>query len=150
MIVAPPAFATALLAVALGGMAPDLEQIDVSGQWMITETRAGNRCTGRLALEKRGAKEQPSQSVLGMQRGSAAYSSPCVDPAQGTWTAQQGGRTGPRLAARLEYEKSTVFYSLGLDESNKGKLKGYGEIYAAPRSDPNNLRKVGLFEAVRQ
>ena len=145
----PPLLSPAtLLAAVLTSSAPDLLAEDVSGQWNLVEARAGNKCTGTLSLVGDG-KSPSSQAVLGTQRGYASYSGPCVDSATGTWTAQDGAQTGPRLAARLAYVKSTVFYSLALDRANDGTLKGSGEIYAAPKSDPNTLRKVGLFDAQR-
>ena len=50
------------------------------------------------------------------------------------------------MASRLEYEKSSVFFSFALDEKS---LRGTGEIYASPRADPASLRKVGTFTALR-
>ena len=146
-----PQAASLLAAVMITAGAPNLLADDVSGRYTISETRAGNRCTGLLSLTaaERGDPVPGAQTVLGAQRGSASYTSPCVDPAVGTWTAQDGDRTGPRLAARLEYGKSSVFYSLALEQAPDGALAGKGEIYAAPRIDPNALRKVGIFEARR-
>lgn len=130
-------------------VALDLRADDVSGRWSITETRAGNQCVATLSLSAT-SSGRSSETVLGAQRGSARFSGPCVDPAMGTWTAQEGGSSGPRLASRLEYEKSSVFYSLGeLTRENGGALRGKGEIYVAPRSDPNALRRVGKFDARR-
>mmetsp|Transcript_98712 Transcript_98712/g.180564 ORF Transcript_98712/g.180564 Transcript_98712/m.180564 type:complete len:206 (+) Transcript_98712:67-684(+) len=123
---------------------------DVSGQWSISETSAGNQCSGTLILEARSSQSpQPSQVVLGTQRGSARYTSSCVDPAAGTWTSQSGKATGPRLASRFDYENSSVFYSFALEQAKDGRLEGNGEIYSAPRSDPNDLRQVGTFKARR-
>lgn len=128
----------------------DLLSNDVSGQWSISETRAGNQCRGTLILEARSSKDpQPSQMVLGTQRGNARYTSPCVDPASGFWTSQSGKPTGPRLASRFEYAKSSVIYSFALEQAKDGTLEGSGEIYAAPRSAPNELRKIGTFKAQR-
>lgn len=148
MILPPGTAALLLSTTVLLATGPDLRVDDVSGSWTLTETRAGNRCTGTLTLQNAAAQTQPSQqTVLGTQRGSARFSGPCVDPASGTWTAQDGELTGPRLAAKLEYDKSSVFYSLALDRSRDGTLVGKGEIYASPRRDPEAVRRVGVFDA---
>lgn len=128
---------------------------EVAGQWKIVETRAGQRCTGSLILEPELASSSPSMIPLGTRRGAASYSGPCVDAARGTWAFQEGAAAGQsaRVASRLEYEKSSVFYSFALDDNGRGsaaiRLSGSGEIYASPRADPTSLRKVGSFTAQR-
>ena len=55
----------------------------------------------------------------------------------------------PKLAWRLDYEKSTVFFSSDLNEGVDGALLGKGDVYAMPRADSSKLAKVGSFNARR-
>ena len=92
------------------------------------------------------------QSAAEMRRGSARYQGVCVDSADGSWIVQEGVTEGapPRLAWRLEYEKSNVFFSFDVKEnSGDGALSGRGDVFAAPRSEPSGLRRVGSFKAKR-
>ena len=120
---------------------------DTSGTWAIDETRGGQQCTATLML-------QPTRAPLSaaeMRRGAARYQGVCVDSADGSWLVQEGAAEGapPRLAWRLEYEKSTVFFSFEVKENGGGRLSGRGDVFAAPRSDPSGLRRVGSFTAKR-
>ena len=129
-----------LPAAALAALPPD-----ASGTWAITETRGGQKCTATLMLQP---TRQP-QSAADMNRGSARYQGVCVDSADGSWIVQESGDAS-RLAWRLEYERSTVFFSLPITESAQdGTLVGKGDVFAQPRSDPNGLKKVGSFDAKR-
>ena len=121
---------------------------DASGTWAIDETRGGQQCTATLMLQPMRAP----QSAAEMRRGSARYQGVCVDSADGSWIAQEGVTEGapPRLAWRLEYEKSNVFFSFDVKEnSGDGALSGRGDVFAAPRSEPSGLRRVGSFKAKR-
>lgn len=94
---------------------------------------------------------QPSrlaQSAADLQRGAARYQGVCVDSADGSWLVQEG-EPAPRLAWRLEYEKSTVFFAFDVVEGSDGALSGKGDVYASPRSDPKAIRRVGAFDARR-
>ena len=64
---------------------------------------------------------------------------------------QEGlGEGPPRLAWRLEYEKSTVYFALDLQTSETdGALNGKGDVFAAPRAEPKAIKRVGGFEAKR-
>lgn len=106
-----------------------------AGTWAIEETRAGNKCSATLLL-------QPQAE----DRGAARYQGVCVDSASGSWLLKDTP-PAPRLAWRLEYEKSTVFFSTELSEAADGTLTGKGEVFAAPRSDPSALRRVGTFKS---
>ena len=90
------------------------------------------------------------QSAEEMRRGAVRYQGVCVDSADGSWVVQEGAtpESAPRLAWRLEYEKSTVYFALDLKETD-GVLAGRGDVYAAPRANPKGLAKVGGFEAKR-
>ena len=114
------------------------------GTWAITETRAGNKCTATLLLQP----VRLAQSAEDLQRGAAQYQGVCVDSASGSWVVQDGDPT-PRLAWRLEYEKSTVFFSSSISQDASGALIGKGDVYASPRGDPSNLRRVGNFVSKR-
>ena len=121
---------------------------DASGTWAIDETRGGQQCTATLMLQPM----RPPQSAAEMRRGSAHYQGVCVDSADGSWIVQEGVAEGapPRLAWRLEYDKSTVFFSFDVNENRgDGVLSGRGDVFAAPRSEPSGLRRVGSFEAKR-
>ena len=96
------------------------------------------------------------------RRGAARYQGICVDSADGSWIVQEGASSArggdgatavvpPRLAWRLEYEKSTVYFAVDLDESRSdGVLAGTGgDVYAAPRANPKAIAKVGGFDARR-
>lgn len=61
----------------------------------------------------------------------------------------QDGESAPKLAWRLDYEKSSVFFSSDLTEGADGVLLGKGDVYAMPRADPSKLAKVGQFSARR-
>ena len=50
----------------------------------------------------------------------------------------------PRLAWRLEYEKSTVFFAFDVG----GDMSGKGDIFAVPRAG-GKLARVGNFDAKR-
>ena len=55
-----------------------------------------------------------------------------------------------RLAWRLDYEKSTVFFASDITMGADGKLEGKGDVFAQPRADPSmKLAKVGTFNARR-
>ena len=90
------------------------------------------------------------QSAEETRRGAVRYQGVCVDSADGSWIVQEGKtlESAPRLAWRLEYEKSTVYFALDVEETD-GLLSGRGDVYAAPRADPKSLAKVGGFEAKR-
>ena len=74
-----------------------------------------------------------------------------------SWIVQEGAtpESALRLAWRLEYERSTVFFAVDLAESGPSSgataLAGKaGDVFAAPRADPKaGLRKVGFFDAKR-
>lgn len=106
-----------------------------AGTWAIEETRAGNKCSATLLL-------QPQAE----DRGAARYQGVCVDSASGAWLLKDTLPV-PRLAWRLEYEKSTVFFSTELSAAADGTLTGKGEVFAAPRSDPAAIRRVGTFKS---
>ena len=128
----------ALLAGGLASMSlPDaaIALPPAAGTWAIEETRAGNKCSATLLL-------QPQAE----DRGAARYQGVCVDSASGSWLLKDTP-PAPRLAWRLEYEKSTVFFSTELSEAADGTLTGKGEVFAAPRSDPAALRRVGTFKS---
>jgi len=127
----------ALLAGGLAMSLPDaaLALPPAAGTWAIEETRAGNKCSATLLL-------QPQAE----DRGAARYQGVCVDSASGSWLVKDTPQA-PRLAWRLEYEKSTVFFSTELSEAADGTLTGKGEVFAAPRSDPAALRRVGTFKS---
>ena len=132
-------------AAALAALPPD-----ASGTWAVMETRGGQTCTATLMLQPTRAP----QSVAETLRGAARYQGVCVDSADGSWVVQEGsggeGVSGSRLAWRLEYEKSTVYFAVDLVESPRdGALGGRGDVYAAPRADPRALAKVGNVEARR-
>ena len=120
---------------------------DTSGTWAITETRGGQKCTATLMLQPTRAPQSAEET----RRGAARYQGVCVDSADGSWLVQEGAGAGaPRLAWRLEYEKSTVFFAFDVVESPRdGALVGKGDVYAAPRANPKGLAKVGGFEARR-
>ena len=138
---------TALLASSLLGTSPAAHAVlppEASGTWAITETRAGQKCTATLML----APSRLAQAAEDLNRGAARYQGVCVDSADGSWLTREGeGDAAARLAWRLEYDKSTVFFAFDLPET--GELAGKGDVYAAPRSDPKALRKVGVFDARR-
>lgn len=115
---------------------------DTSGTWAITETRAGNKCTATLMLQP----TRLAQSAEELNRGAARYQGVCVDSADGSWLVQEGDP--PRLAWRLEYAKSQVFFSFPV-AAKDGTLGGSGDVFAQPRSDPKSIRKVGTFDAKR-
>ena len=55
-----------------------------------------------------------------------------------------------RLAWRLDYERSTVYFSSPLSTGADGVLVGSGDVFAVPRDDPlQKLAKVGTFSARR-
>ena len=121
---------------------------DTSGTWAVTETREGQtQCSATLMLQPTRAP----QSAEEMRRGAARYQGVCVDSADGSWIAQEGLGDGPaRLAWRLEYEKSTVYFALDLQTSTAdGALAGKGDVYSAPRAEPKAIKRVGGFEAKR-
>ena len=120
---------------------------DTSGTWAVTETRGGQKCSATLMLQPTRAP----QSAAETRRGAARYQGVCVDSADGSWIVQEGVDDGlPRLAWRLEYEKSTVYFALDLQTSAvDGALAGQGDVFAAPRAEPKALRRVGGFEARR-
>ena len=92
-----------------------------------------------------------AQSASDLSRGAARYEGVCVDSADGSWLIQEARSEAeePRLAWRLEYEKSTVFFAVNV-ASSSGTLQGQsGEVFAAPRNDPKSIRKVGSFDARR-
>ena len=119
---------------------------DTSGTWAITETRAGQKCTATVMLQPTRAPQSAEET----RRGAVRYQGVCVDSADGSWIVQEGKtpESAPRLAWRLEYEKSTVYFALDVEETD-GLLSGRGDVYAAPRADPKSLAKVGGFEAKR-
>jgi len=121
---------------------------DASGTWAIVETRGGQKCTATLMLQP----SRLAQSAADLSRGAARYQGECVDSADGSWLVQEGRAESapPRLAWRLEYERSTVFFAVDVATQRDGALGGAnGEVYAAPRADPKALRKVGTFSARR-
>jgi hypothetical protein len=119
---------------------------DTSGTWAITETRGGQKCTATLMLQPTRAP----QSAEEMRRGAARYQGVCVDSADGSWIVQEAAGDGARLAWRLEYERSTVYFAFDVKTSaTDGTLVGQGDVYAAPRADPKALRRVGGFDARR-
>ena len=102
-----------------------------------------------LGQERKEEEPKQPQSAADMNRGSARYQGVCVDSADGSWIVQESGDAS-RLAWRLEYERSTVFFSLPITQSAQdGTLVGKGDVFAQPRSDPNGLKKVGSFDAKR-
>lgn len=121
---------------------------DTAGTWAIESTLRGQKCTATLMLQPTRAP----QSVEDMRRGSARYQGICVDAADGSWLVQEGAKGGdspPRLAWRLDYPRSTVFFSFDVEERPDGALGGRGEVYATPRADPRALTRVGVFDAKR-
>ena len=116
---------------------------DTSGTWAITETRAGQKCTATLMLQP----TRLAQSAEELNRGAARYQGVCVDSADGSWLVQEGDPS-PRLAWRLEYDKSLVYFSFPV-VAQDGTLGGSGDVFAHPRSDPKSIRKVGTFDAKR-
>jgi len=112
-----------------------------SGTWAITESRGGQKCTATLMLQP----TRLAQSAEDLNRGAARYQGVCVDSADGSWIVQEGAEA-PRLAWRLEYEKSTVFFAADLNGDGK---EGKGSVYAAPRTDPKAIKRVGEFSAKR-
>mgnify|MGYP006104766565 CR=1 FL=1 len=148
----PASFALALTAAALVSHSAALPATallppDTSGTWAVTETRGGQKCSATLMLQPTRAP----QSAEEMRRGAARYQGVCVDSADGSWIAQEGLGDGPaRLAWRLEYEKSTVYFALDLQTSTAdGALAGKGDVYSAPRAEPKAIKRVGGFEAKR-
>ena len=121
---------------------------DASGTWAITEVRGGQKCTANLMLQP----SRLAQSAADLNRGAARYQGVCVDSASGSWVIQEGmGDEAPaRLAWRLDYEKSAVFFAFDVRESTTDRaLGGSGEIYASPRGDASAVRRIGSFEARR-
>ena len=61
-----------------------------------------------------------------------------------------GGDGAPaRLAWRLEYPQQQVFFALDIEERRDGTLGGKGDVYAAPRSEPKAINRVGDCTARR-
>lgn len=122
---------------------------DTSGTWAISEIRGGQKCTATLMLQPM----QAPQSAEETRRGAARYQGVCVDSADGSWLVQEGpsDSSPPRLAWRLDYEKSLVFYGFDVESSSKdgSSLVGRGDVYAAPKANPKGIAKVGSFEAKR-
>jgi hypothetical protein len=111
-----------------------------AGTWAITETRGGQKCTANLMLQP----VRLAQSAEDLSRGAARYQGVCVDSADGSWVVQQEDAAAPRLAWKLEYEKSTVFFAADLEGDGS---QGKGSVYAAPRADPKAIKRVGEFTA---
>ena len=111
----------------------------IVGVKSIRETRAGQLCDGRVSFLAVPADD------AGAESGSIEFQSPCVASAEGTWQVDE---TTQMLRWRLEYDRSSVFYSAPLDafaapqKSNRVK----GDVLAAPRSEPEAMRKVGSFD----
>ena len=123
---------------------------DTSGTWAITETRGGQKCTATLMLQPTRAPQSAEET----RRGAARYQGVCVDSADGSWIVQEGANDGldgpPRLAWRLDYEKSVVFFAFDVKSSpTDGALIGRGDVFAAPKANPKGIAKVGGFEARR-
>ena len=78
------------------------------------------------------------------------YQGVCVDSADGSWQIADATADAPaRLAWALEYEKSTVYFALDVQQTGSN-LGGKGSVFAKIRSEPNSpLKKVGSFEAKR-
>ena len=112
-----------------------------AGTWAITETRGGQRCTANLMLQP----VRLAQSAEDLSRGAARYQGVCVDSADGSWVMQEGKEANEaRLAWRLEYDKSTVYFSADLSGDGSS---GDGTVFAAPRAEPKALKRVGTFSA---
>lgn len=86
------------------------------------------------------------QTTADLQRGAARYQGACAASADGSWRVEEGDPA--RLAWRLEYDKSTVYFALHLAEGSDGALSGKGDFYDTARAG-TVVKRVGTFDARR-
>ena len=121
---------------------------DTSGTWAIETYLRGQKCSATLMLQPTRAPQSAEET----RRGAARYQGVCVEPADGSWVVREGvggDGTAARLAWRLEYPRQEVYFAFDVEERGGGALGGTGDVYAAPRTDPKAIKRVGDFSARR-
>ena len=123
---------------------------DASGTWAIESFLRGQKCSATLMLQPMMAPQSAEET----RRGAARYQGVCVEPADGSWLVQEGvggseNGAPARLVWRLEYPRQQVFFAFDMEQKADGGLAGKGDVYAAQRSDPTTIKKVGDFSAKR-
>ena len=91
-----------------------------------------------------------AQSAEDLNRGAARYQGVCVDSADGSWIVQEGAEA-PRLAWRLEYEKSTVFFAADLNGDEEGKgvyMQRHERIRRRSSEWANSARNVSHLSGI--